>query len=69
MNDTSSDTITVDTARLPLLLNELRLPTIAALWRSFTERADREGWPVARLLATLTSWSSPNGRSDASSDT
>ena len=54
MNDTTSDTITVDTARLPLLLNELRLPTIAALWRSFTERADREGWPAARLLATLT---------------
>jgi DNA replication protein DnaC len=54
MNDTTSDTITVDTARLPLLLNELRLPTIAAMWRTFTERADREGWPAARLLATLT---------------
>jgi hypothetical protein len=27
MNDTSSDTITVDTARLPLLLNELTEPT------------------------------------------
>lgn len=54
MNDTISDTITVDTARLPLLLNELRLPTIAALWRTFAERADREGWPAARLLATLT---------------
>src|SRR3954447_7160774 len=54
ISDTTSETITVDTARLPLLLNELRLPTIAALWRSFTERADREGWPAARLLATLT---------------
>lgn len=54
MNDTASDTITVDTARLPLLLNELRLPTIAAMWRTFTERADREAWPAARLLATLT---------------
>ena len=54
MNDTSSDTITVDTARLPLLLNELRLPTIAAMWRTFTERTDREGWPAAQLLATLT---------------
>ncbi|MGH8227043.1 MAG: IS21-like element helper ATPase IstB [Steroidobacteraceae bacterium] len=49
-----SETITVDTARLPLLLGELRLPTIAALWPQFTERADREGWPAARLLATLT---------------
>jgi len=53
MNDSTSDTIKVDTARLPLLLRELRLPTIAALWQSFTERADREGWPAARLLATL----------------
>ena len=48
-----SDSITVDTARLPLLLGELRLPTIGKLWQSFTERADREGWPSARLLATL----------------
>ena len=54
MNDSISDTITVDTARLPLLLRELRLPTIAAMWQSFTERADREAWPAARLLATLT---------------
>ena len=53
MNDSTSDTIKVDTARLPLLLRELRLPTIAAMWQSFTERADREGWPAARLLATL----------------
>ena len=48
-----SDSITVDTARLPLLLQELRLPTVAKLWQAFTERADREGWPSARLLATL----------------
>ena len=32
MNDSTSDTIKVDTARLPLLLRELRLPTIAAMW-------------------------------------
>ena len=48
-----SDSITVDAARLPLLLGELRLPTVAKLWQAFTERADREGWPSARLLATL----------------
>jgi len=41
MNDSISDAIKVDTARLPLLLNELRLPTIAALWPDFTERAYR----------------------------
>ena len=45
--------ITVDAARLPLLLGELRLPTIGALWPQFTERADSEGWPAAKLLATL----------------
>ena len=48
-----TDAITVDAARLPLLLGELRLPTIGALWLQFTERADREGWPATRLLATL----------------
>lgn len=48
-----SDTLTLDTARLPLLLGELRLPTVARLWPEFAERADREGWTAARLLATL----------------
>ena len=53
MSDSTGDTIKVDTARLPLLLCELRLPTIAAMWQNFAERPDREGWPAARLLATL----------------
>ncbi|MBV8868472.1 MAG: IS21-like element helper ATPase IstB [Acetobacteraceae bacterium] len=48
-----TEAVTVDAARLPLLLGELRLPTIGALWPQFTERADKEGWPAARLLATL----------------
>jgi DNA replication protein DnaC len=48
---TASDPI--DAARLNLLLNELRLPAIKHLWSSFTERADKEGWPAARLLAAL----------------
>lgn len=48
-----SGTLTVDTARLPLLLSELRLPTVARLWPEFAERADREAWPAARLLAAL----------------
>jgi DNA replication protein DnaC len=51
MSDTNS--VTVDAARLPLLLAELRLPTVGSLWQQFTERADRDGWPSARLLATL----------------
>jgi DNA replication protein DnaC len=49
-----SGTLTVDTARLPLLLSEPRLPAVARLWPEFAERADREAWPAARLLlATL----------------
>lgn len=43
----------IDAARLNLLLNELRLPAIKHLWSSVTERADKEGWPAARLLAAL----------------
>lgn len=45
--------VTVDTAKLPVLLTSLRLPTFARLWPDITARADREGWPAARLLATL----------------
>ena len=66
MNDRISDTIKVDTARLPLLPRELRLPTIAALWPSFTERADREGWPAARLLwPPWPNWNWPNAPNGA----
>ena len=63
-----SDSITVDAARLPLLLGELRLPTVAKLWQTFTERADREGWPSARLLATLAEFEPPSEPSDVFSD-
>ena len=45
--------IEVDTARLPLLLTELRLPAIGRLWQQMAERSDREGWPAARFLSTL----------------
>ena len=41
----------LDTAALNLMLGELRLPTIKALWPQFTAQADCEGWPAARLLA------------------
>jgi hypothetical protein len=43
MNDSTSDTIKADTARLPPRRREPRLPTIAAMWRSVTERAGRDG--------------------------
>jgi DNA replication protein DnaC len=43
----------IDAARLSLLLNELRLPTIKHLWPKFAERSDKEGWPAARFLAAI----------------
>ena len=43
----------IDAARLTLLLNQLHLPTIKAVWPRFTDQADKDGWPGARLLATL----------------
>ena len=46
-------TITSDTARLPVMLTQLRLPTVARLWPTISETADRDGWPAARTLAAL----------------
>lgn len=43
----------VDAAKLPVMLNTLRLPTIGRLWQEFGARADREGWGSARFLAAL----------------
>lgn len=42
-----------ETAKLPMLLTALRLPSFARLWPEFCERADKEGWPAERLLAAL----------------
>lgn len=44
---------TIDEARLGIMLNELRLPTIKMLWPQFAEQADREGWPAARFLSAI----------------
>ena len=44
---------TYEPSRTALMLNELRLPTIARLWPEFAERSDKEGWPAARFLAAL----------------
>jgi DNA replication protein DnaC len=48
-----SATQAVDTARISLLLNELRLPAIRTMWARLAEQADKEGWPAARFLATI----------------
>lgn len=46
-------TPTIDTARLPMLLTQLRLPTVGRLWQAIAETADRESWPAAKTLAVL----------------
>jgi DNA replication protein DnaC len=43
----------IDTARVELLLTELRLPAIRLMWPKLAEQADKEGWPAARFLAAL----------------
>ena len=43
----------IDTARVELLLTELRLPAIKQMWLKLAEQADQEGWPAARFLAAL----------------
>lgn len=53
MSKAKVDAVLVDAARLSVMLNELRLPTIKTLWQTFAEQADREGWPAARFLAAI----------------
>lgn len=48
-----ANTHPVDEARLGIMLNELRLPTIKTLWPRFAEQSDREGWPAAQFLAAI----------------
>jgi DNA replication protein DnaC len=43
----------IDTARVELLLSELRLPGVKAIWPKLAALADKEGWPAARFLAAL----------------
>ncbi len=43
----------IDAARLPVMLNTLRLPTIGKIWTQFAAQSDREGWGAGRFLAAL----------------
>jgi DNA replication protein DnaC len=47
------NTDAIDAGRLTLALNNLRPPTIKTIWPDFAARADKEGWPAARFLASL----------------
>ena len=40
-------------ATLPILLKELRLPTMKQLWEQFNNEAVKEGWTPTQYLATL----------------
>ena len=40
-------------AAVPIMLTELRLPTIKRLWADVAAQSNREGWPAERLLHTL----------------
>lgn len=44
---------TIDAARVELLLSELRLPGVKAMWPKLAAQSDKEGWPAARFLAAL----------------
>ena len=44
---------TVDAARVELLLSDLRLPGVKAIWPKLAAQSDKEGWPAARFLAAL----------------
>lgn len=43
----------IDAQRLTLILHDLRLPAIKQAWPDIAARADREGWPASRFLASL----------------
>lgn len=46
-------TLTIDAARVELLLAELRLPSMKAIWPKLAAQSDKEGWPAAKFLAAL----------------
>jgi DNA replication protein DnaC len=45
--------MSAEAARLPLMLTELRLPTIKRLWEALAEQSNREGWTAERFLSVL----------------
>lgn len=53
MNANASTRNAADAARLPLMLAELRLPTMKRLWAELAEQSNREGWPAERFLGLL----------------
>ena len=50
---TAATRTAADAARLPLMLGELRLPTMKRLWADLAEQSNREGWRAERFLGAL----------------
>ena len=63
--DKTAAPITVDLARLPMLLTTLHLPTIGQLWADFAERIARGGRPpiVSQPCSSMSLPSVINGAS------
>ena len=51
--NTASTITAADAASVPIMLAELRLPTIKRLWSELAEQSNREGWPAERFLGAL----------------
>lgn len=49
----AATTMTAEAARLPVMLTDLRLPTVKRIWQGVAEQADLEGWRAERLLVAL----------------
>ncbi|MHB8948654.1 MAG: IS21-like element helper ATPase IstB [Rhodoferax sp.] len=52
-NSTTTTTVTPTSARLGMMLNSLRLPTIKRLAGDLCAQSNTEGWPAHRLLEAL----------------
>lgn len=50
---TTTTTVTITSARLGMMLTDLRLPTIKRLAGDLCAQSDTEGWPAHRLLEAL----------------
>jgi len=53
MKRTAATIAAAEAARLPIMLTDLRLPTMKRLWADLAEQSNREGWPAERFLGAL----------------
>lgn len=53
MKSAAHPVVAAEAARLPLMLTELRLPTIKRVWNELAAQSNNEGWPAERFLGAL----------------